>query len=110
MTPTMTVAGIIMKAETIFLTVKDTWTLSTGERETTTREEEAVEGARTEPQSVQTDPEGRVAVNVLWTPALTVRDTTAEDVAPGTAIVWRTSMSEETVEEVEEGDIGAGTS
>lgn len=110
MTLTTTMAGTVMKVGTTPLTAKDTWTLSTGEGGTTTREEGAVGGARRESHPAQTDPGGRVAGTEPWTPALTVRGTTAEDEAQGTVTVWRTSMSEEKEEEEKEGGIGAGTS
>lgn len=108
--PTMTTAGTVMKAGTTPLTLKDTWTPNTGEGETTTREEEAAVGAKRERHPARTDPGGRVAGDEPWTPALTVRGTTAEDVALGTATAWRTSTSEGKEEEDEEEGIGAETS
>lgn len=107
---TMTTAGTAAKAGTTSLTAKDTWTPNTGEGGTTTRQEGAVAGAGRGPHPAQTDPGGKVAGDGPWTPALTVRGTTAEDVAPGTATAWRTSTSEGKEEEEEEGGIGAGTS
>ncbi len=109
MMPTTTVAGTIMKAGSTPLAAKDTWTPSTGESGTTAREEGAVEGARTEPQSARRDPGGRGAVNEPWTPVKTVTGTPAEDAALGTTTVWRTSTTEETEEEEEDSGIGAGT-
>lgn len=106
MTLTMTTAGTVMKVGTTPLTAKDTWNLSTREGKTTTREEGAVGEARREPHQARTDPGGMAAGDVPWTPAQTVRGTTAEDAVPGTATAWRTSMSEEEWE----GGIGAGTS
>lgn len=102
---TMTTAGTVMKIGTTPLTEKHTWNLSTKEGKTTTRGEGAVAEARREPHRARKDPGGMAAGDEPWTAAQTVRGTTAEDAALGTATAWRTSMSEEEWE----GGIGAGT-
>lgn len=106
---TMTMAGTVMKAGTSTQTSKNTWTPITEEGGTTTTEEGVVVGAKREAHQAPIDPGGRVAGAEPWTPVVTARGTTAEDVVLGTATAWRTSTSEGKEEEEEEGGIGAET-
>lgn len=99
-------AGTVTTAVSAPLTVKDIWTLNTGEDGTTTREGGAEEGAKKEPRQAQRDLGGRGVVDEPWTPALTGRGTIAEDGALEKAITWKTSTNKEEEEE-KEGGTGA---
>lgn len=100
MTPTTTV-GTAMKAGTTRQTAKDTWIPTTGGVETTASREAAAGVARREPHPVRRGTGGRAAGGGPWTPAPIVKDTTAEDVALGTATAWMANTSAER-EEAEE--------